>query len=437
MCARWTLLLAMFACSADTVESTTTTSTTTDTGTLPTSFEPSIEVFPTNLVFAEVTPNCTSSLDVEIRNTGNYPLEVLDYEFISGSPGVFSFDGQPATVPADSALTLTIDYTPTDAQSTHQATLRITSDDPYNWKVDVEISATSSSDEPVIETFTQVDAQPVDILLTFDDNPAMTDRLDALVERTEDMISWFRDAGIDAHIGVLDGDMTSPERGGALIGSFIDVAQAGAADTLRGAILQTTGGEPDHRYFDVIQAALSEPLASTSNAGFKRDGAALEIVAYSITDDSSDLNAVGLANWLDTLPTAPTSRFSSISGPTSGLLPCGAFSALPVSPAPRLGNAVAQTGGQHWLFCDVGADKIATEVPPTVSGMQTEWALSQLVTTPEWIYVTVDGVDLEADNANGWSYVSATNSVRFAGAGIPLPGADIQIAYPARMECDD
>ena len=347
---------------------------------------------------------------------------MLDYEFISGSPGVFSFDGQPATVPADSALTLTIDYTPTDAQSTHQATLRITSDDLYNWKVDVEISATSSSDEPVIETFTQVDAQPVDILLTFDDNPAMTDRLDALVERTEDMISWFRDAGIDAHIGVLDGDMTSPERGGALIGSFIDVAQAGAADTLRGAILQTTGGEPDHRYFDVIQAALSEPLASTRNAGFKRDGAALEIVAYSITDDSSDLN-----RWVSPtgstpyplrprLVSRPYLRTDKRPSPMRRVL--GLASLTSASPSAPSRKPVVNIG--------CSAMWVRTRSQPrcllTVSGMQTEWALSQLVTHPEWIYVTVDGVDLDkADNANGWSYVSATNSVRFAGAGILPP----------------
>jgi len=436
MCTRWTLLLGLFACSADIVDPTTTTTSTTDTGTPATSYEPTIEVFPTNLTFSEVTPNCTTSLDIEVRNTGNYPLEILDYEFISGTTGVFAFDGQPATLPPDSDLVLTIDYTPTQAQATDQATLRITSDDPYNWKVDIEITATSSSDEPVIEIFTQIDAQPIDILLAFDDDPALTDRLEALVDKVDEMVSWFNDAGIVAHIGVLDGDMTSADRSGALVDTYVDVSQAGAADALATAILQTTGGEPDHRYFDVIQAALSEPLASTTNAGFKRDGAPLEIVTYSISDDNSDLNAVGLANWLATLPTAPIAHVSSISGPTSGLLPCGAFSVLPVSPAPRLGNAVAQTDGTHWLFCDVGADKIAAELPPTVSGMQTEWALSQLVTTPEWIYVTVDGTTIEADNANGWAYVSDTNSVRFTGDAIPLPETEIQVAYPARNDCD-
>ena len=437
MCARWTLLLSLFACSVDIVETTTTAPRLTDTGTPPTSFEPTIEVFPTNVTFSEVTPNCTVSQEVEVRNTGNYPLEILDYEWIAGTASTFSFDGRPATIPPDNVVTLTIDYTPTEAQSEDQATLRITSDDPYNWKVDIEIEATSGTDEPVVETFEQKDAGPVDILLVLDDDPALADRLTALSEQVENMVSWFNDAGILAHIGVLDGDMTSPDRGGALIGDYVDVTQTSAADALVDAMLQTTGGAADHRYFDVIQAALSEPLSSTANMGFKRDGAPLEIVAYSISDDSSSLNAVGLANWLDTLPSAPAARFSAISGPTSGLLPCGAFSALPVSPAPRLGNAIAQTGGTHWLFCDVGADKIASELPPTVSDMQTEWALSQLVTTPEWIYVTVNGEEIDRDNANGWSFVSATNSIRFGGAAIPLPNSEIQIAYPARRDCSD
>ena len=417
------------------MSTTTTASVTTDTGTAPTSFEPSIEVFPTNLTFPEVTPNCTSTLDIEIRNIGNYPLEILEYEFLDGSPGVFAFEAQPATLPPDTQIKVAIEYTPKDAQDTDTATLRITSDDPYNWKVDVEITGISGSDEPTIEIFTQTEAQPVDILLVIDDDPSLTDRLMALVEQLDTMITWFNDANIPAHIGVVDGDMTSDDRGGALIDGYVDVTQADATEALGSAILQVTGGEPDHRYFDVIQAALSEPLASTANAGFKRDGAALEIVAYSISDDSSDLNAVALADWLETLSSASESTFSSISGPTSGLLPCGTFSALPVAPAPRLGNAVAQTAGTHWLFCDVGADKIATELPPTVSGMQTEWTLSQAVTTSAWIYVTVDGTTVEPDSQNGWVYVEDRNSIRFSGAAIPLPGSEIQIAYPTRKDC--
>jgi hypothetical protein len=43
--------------------------------------------------------------------------------------------------------------------------------------------------------------------------------------------------------------------------------------------------------------------------------------------------------------------------------------------------------------------------------------------------VKVDGAQVPRDEANGWSYRESSRAIVFNGAGVPPPGAEIEIAY--------
>ena len=397
--------------------------------------EAAIEVFPTYIDFGEVAPECSQRVNLEVRNVGNYPLEVLSFELSEDPAGVFAHDGEPGILAAGEVWLVEIAFTPQSAKAYTGARLRIESNDVNDWKVDVTIEGAGSDDEPMIETFTQTEAESTDVLWVIDDDPAMSDRLDDLIAATPSLIDGYTSLGIDAHIGVIDGDNTSADRGGQMIGGFVRASDSDAAEALAANLLAATAGSPDLAFFDTTQAAISEPLISSSNDGFRREEAPLSIVAYVRNDDSSAQNGATFGDWLNTNYDPELSSFSAISGPKSGLFPCGLLSLDPVDPAPRIGTAVGRTGGAHWLICDHEIADIVDALPAITSGLLDRWTLERPITTVAWVYVTVNGVEVLQDSQDGWTYDDKTQQVVFHGASIPGPGSEVQIAYPAQAPC--
>jgi len=397
--------------------------------------EAAIEVFPTHIDFGQVAPNCTAYQTLEVRNVGTYPLEILSFELNDDDDGVFQHDGETGILAAGEVWSLNTAFTPQSAQLYKGVTLRIESDDVNDWKVDVALSGQGADDEPMIESFLQNEASSVDLLWVIDDDPMMADRLDDLAAQTPMLINGYESLGVDAHIGVIDGDNTSSDRSGQLIGGFIQSSDVDADSALSDHLLAATSGSRDLAFFDTTQAALSEPLLSGANAGFRRTEVPLAIVAYVRNDDDSSQNGATFASWLDTIDDPEQTSFSAISGPKSGLLPCGLLSIDPIEPAPRIGTAVTQTGGQHWVMCDHEVADIVATLPFITSGLLDRWVLERPVTTVAWMYVTVDDVEVPQDSLDGWTYDEASQSVLFHGLSVPGPGAEVVIAYPAQAPC--
>jgi hypothetical protein len=57
-----------------------------------------------------------------------------------------------------------------------------------------------------------------------------------------------------------------------------------------------------------------------------------------------------------------------------------------------------------------------------------EWDLSGAV-DPASLVVLVEGAAVPEDTTNGWSFTPSSNSVRFHGTGLPLPGEEVTISY--------
>jgi hypothetical protein len=148
-------------------------------------------------------------------------------------------------------------------------------------------------------------------------------------------------------VGVIDG---APERGGE--GPLREVdgrrwvtpSVPDGKDILADLLDLGSAGSGDERPLDAALAALTPPLSTTWNAGFRREGAELHLVFLTDEDDVSTTSPRELAAELAALEPAPASVTAwSISG--------GARSCPTASASPRLLEVVEATAGGWWSVC--------------------------------------------------------------------------------------
>ena len=390
-----------------------------------------IEITPASLDFGQLPPGCSSILQLEIRNTGNYPLELREFELSEDPWGVFTVNGDLTVLGPDSGTIVNVGFAPQTPQLYEGAFLRVLSDDSDDFKVDVPLRGEGQADEPFSETFVQDGGRPVDVLWVLDDASAVADRLDALAGQASALLDAWDRFGIDYHVAVID---LEPEHGGAFLGPVVTPDTADGGDTLAEAIRAAIGGGGPAPFFDVTQAALSEPLISTDNAGFLRPDSYLAVVALSERDDESDQTGATFAAWLEGTRDPALVSFSGVTGPTRGILPCGLFGDS-VEPAPRLGTAITDTEGLHMEICDYGAPRIMDDFSVFTAGLRDAFPLSREVTVDDWMYVLIDGEEVPRDGSDGWTYASGPNEVRFHGEWVPTAGQTIEVNYPAAVPC--
>ncbi|MFT4624949.1 MAG: hypothetical protein ACI8PZ_003615 [Myxococcota bacterium] len=431
---RWLLPLMLAACAgplkkAEDTSSDGNTPTVVDTGTR---IAAQIEVDPASLDFGAVPPGCAVLQSLEVRNSGNYPLELREYELSEDPWGVFEVGAESTVLGPDATTTVSVRFAPKAPQLYEGAFLRILSDDSDDFKLDVPLRGEGQADEPTSDTFVQASGRSVDLLFVLDDDSNLSGRLTALAEESALLLDSLDRFGVDYHVAVID---LEAEHGGAFLGPVVrsDTPDGAAVlgDAIRAAI---GGGAGSPAFFDVSQAALTEPLLSGANAGFLRDGSYLSLVAYSERDDGSGQTGAVFADWFDSLRDPALTGFSGVTGPLRGLLPCSPFGDS-IEPAPRLGTAITNTDGLHMEICDYGAPGIMEDLSVFTAGLEDSFALSLPVTQDDWMYVLVDGEEVPRDGNDGWTYVAGPNEVRFHGEGVPLAGQTIEVNYPAAVPC--
>jgi hypothetical protein len=117
------------------------------------------------------------------------------------------------------------------------------------------------------------------------------------------------------------------------------------ADILDQLLDLGTGGHLDERPLDAALAALTRPLTTGWNEGFRREGADLHLVFLTDEDDVSDTNPRAFTAALQTLePTPATAKVWAITGGPTG---------CPTAQrSPRLLDLVERTSGGWWSVCD-------------------------------------------------------------------------------------
>ncbi|HTN51520.1 MAG TPA: choice-of-anchor D domain-containing protein, partial [Anaeromyxobacter sp.] len=103
---------------------------------------PTIALTPPSLAFGSVTVGSSAPLTTSVQNTGTGPLTVSSIALCSGTNAEFTWSpAAPFTVAPGQATTLTVTFTPTNAD-TDVGCLAIGSNDPANPSVDLALSAT-------------------------------------------------------------------------------------------------------------------------------------------------------------------------------------------------------------------------------------------------------------------------------------------------------
>jgi hypothetical protein len=276
------------------------------------------------------------------------------------------------------------------------------------------------------ETFEQAPLPAVDILWVVDNTASMGEEQAGLADGFADFLSSLEEASLAYQVGVVT---TDPENGdGAVlqgdpwiitpelddpVAAFAQAVSVGLDGTVQAGLA-------------AMVSALSEPLRSAQNRGFRRPQAALLVVVVSDEDDMSqglldgDPVQEALAFLADqATPEGQPARLTAIVGDDPGGCTGDAGSAL-------AGTAYAQvaksSGGELVSICSANLDGLVGSLGELAVSWPTTFSL-QADPVADSVQVTVDG---KRDDEI-WTLVFTPPAIVFNVP--PAPGAWIVVTY--------
>ncbi len=281
------------------------------------------------------------------------------------------------------------------------------------------------------DLFYQVPTDQVDILWVTDNSCSMADEQAAIGAKFESFIGSIVDSNIDFHIGVITTDLVAADQAGKLQAPadeplYLDANVPDYAGRFRERISVGTQGSDREAGIDAAFQALSQPLVSGFNDGFRRPEAGLHILVYSDGDDTSDAflgeDAVALLQAhlaAEALHSGRSASLHAIVGP--GPAGCATEEAHATHGARYLAAATA-TGGAAWSICEAGLAARWADLLPLPEDLPTTFPLSAVPLEGQ-LSVTVD----EAPTPEGWSLDLNAPALVFDEA--PAAGARIAVRY--------
>lgn len=162
--------------------------------------------------------------------------------------------------------------------------------------------------------------RPIDVLFIVDDSLSMKDDQDALAANFSAFITAFTRAQVDFHLGTVTTDMKKSTRSGRLVSPFLTTATPNLDAAFASMVRVGISGSGDERGIAAAHAALSEPLLSTTNAGFLRPDADMGLVFLSDENDHSPETVATFVTFLKGLKAdASSMSIAAIVGLQSGL----------------------------------------------------------------------------------------------------------------------
>ena len=298
------------------------------------------------------------------------------------------------------------------------------------------------------DIFHQVPTDEVDILWVTDNSQSMADEQAAIADKFESFISSILDSAIDFHIGVITTDLESTDQRGKLQAPageplYLDPTTPNYDAKFRQRIQVGTDGSDREAGIDAAFQALSQPLVSGYNDGFRRPDATLSIVYLSDENDCTDRGALAsypdgkacyehsdllvpikdlFADYQSLQEGEARVLVSAIVGPEISEGCDGA------KPGPRYMAMADAFGGVQGNICDQDFSAIMTELGLQVSGELTNFQLSHPAVKAS-LEVWVDEVPIREDASDGWTYDEAYAILYFHGSAIPPRGSEIIVEY--------
>ncbi len=277
------------------------------------------------------------------------------------------------------------------------------------------------------EVFTQFAEPAVDVLWVIDNTGSMAEEQAALAESFGAFAQGLVEQEVAYQLGVVTTDV-SDDGAGVLHGLpwIITPQTADPEAAFTEAVQVGTDGQPPEAGFGAAWLALSEPLRSGANRGFRRDDALLHIVVVSDNDDESDelLGKDPAQHFLEFLEQeASAAGMEPMVSAVAGDVPdgCSGSSGRALA-GTRYQQVVEATDGVFASICDADMDAVVQALGE-MSLIYADSFELQAVPYTETLAVWVDDLRQE----EGWSFDEQSNCVVFTQA--PEPDATIRVRY--------
>ena len=388
---------------------------------------PDIALSPSSLDFGSVLKDCISDpLTVTVTNEGLGTLNITDITLEGNGGSSFEHTGTSLSLEYGEQTTFAVTFTPA-AWLDYDVNVVVASNDPDEPEAKVEALGTGASGALFEEGFTQDYNELVDVLWVVDNSGSMGDDLANIGTNFDSFIDEFSNLELDYHIAVVTTDMDNPADSGRFQGEVITASTADPIAAFAAQVNQGATGSGTEQGLGAAYAALTEPLLSTTNAGFLREEATLSIIVVTDENDSSGISASSFVSWLQGLKAEPDmARFN------------GFFDTLFedfFSWGDGYITVVEDTGGFYDSINTSSFDLALQELSFAAAGMTVIFYLTEEPATLSDMTVTVDGVTIAQDSENGWTYDSETNALTFNGDSIPGPGSSVNVSYTTVSEC--
>jgi hypothetical protein len=296
-----------------------------------------------------------------------------------------------------------------------------------------------------VESFRQDPTNEIDILWVVDDSQSMANEQAKIADRFDDFLTGINDAGVDWHIGVISTDLDNLDTAALLQGepAVLTTDTPEYRSLFQERVRVGIDGSDKEKGIDAAFQALTEPLLSGPNEGFRRPGATLMVNYFSDENDCSDRGAL-LDEWVAEpcydrsemlVPVIELIRdyrtltqegermyVSAIVGPK---IAAGCEGAKPGS---RYNTMADAFGGLKGNICDQDFDAIMGELGLQAGGISTSFILEHYAVAST-IKVWVDDEPIDEDEESGWTYDSRYHVLYFHGDGVPPRGSKIQVEY--------
>ena len=389
--------------------------------------DPDIAVDPVELDFGSVAKDCPADpLTLTVSNEGKADLTVDTITLSGNGSSAFNvqWDSVPFTLAYGESRNFQVDFTP-NAWLDFDIEVEVTSNDPDENPLLVPTLGTGAEDGMFEESFEQDYYELVDVLWVVDNSGSMSDDLQRVADHFEDFITVFTDLGLDYHMAVVTTDMDNPGQSGRFVGDVITSATADPIAAFVEQVDQGSGGSGTEQGLAAVKAALTEPLLSSTNAGFLREDAALGVIVISDEDDSSSSSAATFASWIAGLKA--TEEMSTFSAVCEDLfISCIKYSEVADSTGGVIGDILA-----------TDYSEVMNQISMTSAGLTVSFDLSQVPSDLSNTTVTVGGSTVSNSQTNGWTYDSTDNAIVFHGAAVPDAGQTGVISYPVALECSN
>lgn len=285
----------------------------------------------------------------------------------------------------------------------------------------------------------------VDILWVIDSSNSMLQHQQKIAQQVSGIINALKSTGMDFHMGVTTMDVSSTGEKGRLLATPLGsplVLTNSTPNML--AILQERlqmgdGGSSVERALEATKLALTEPLVSGYNKGFRRlksdrsEGAVLSVIYLTNEDDESGSAVPDPAAFFNN-----NSVISSYSGLPQwvvsfvGTIPddpsCSTVPWTKEDGLKYIALANESGGGISSICTDNFAEALAN-IQGRILSVLTEYYF-QKDPLESSIKVYIDGVQIPNDPTNGWTYFASPKpKIRFSGSAIPPIGSTIQVDF--------